>query len=215
MIIGASLLDLRTAMKQWSQRQNIPDATLDDFINIALNRAVRQLRIPPMEKSFDLVVDEDGYFTIPSDYIEVKEVVSVRNNQNIILERKAIHEVDFMNNQSPGCPRYFGRFKGSFRLGPYDSPAYDAPEDQDTVAFYYYSTLAPLVVDADCNWVSSNAGELLLYGALAELCAYTRDDEGEQRWLGKFNGEMQILQGMEDRSAWQGGTLGISVSGSH
>lgn len=209
MITGATLLDLRTALKQWSQRQNIPDSVLDDFVNIAVTRAVRQLRIPPMEKSFDLAVDASGYFTIPSDFLEVKEVVSVRNNQNIILERKSIHEVDHMNNQSPGCPRFFGRYKGTFRIGPYDAAT------NDTVAFYYYATMAPLVGDADCNWLSSNSGDLVLYGALAELSSYTRDDEGEARWNAKFNQELALLQGIEDRSAWQGGTIGISLGGSH
>lgn len=215
MIPGADLVTMREALKQWSQRTNIPDAVLNDFINIALTRAVRQLRIPPMEKSVSILVDENGYFPIPLDYIEVKEVVSIRNNKNIILERKSIHEVDYINNLSPGTPCFFGRYKENFRLAPYDAPAYDVPEDQDSVEFYYYSTFAPLTADTDCNWLISNAGDLVLYGAMAELASYTRDDEGEQRWGSKFQAEINLLQGVEDRSAWQGATLGISLAGSH
>ena len=214
-IVGANLGTMRESIKQWSQRKSIPDAVLNDFINIAVTRATRALRIPPMEKSLSQLVDADGYFEIPSDFIEVIEVVSVRSDKNIILERKAIHEVDYMNNLSPGCPKFFARYKGSFRIGPYDSPAYDVPEDQDVVELYYYATFAALTDDADCNWLISNAGDMILYGAMSELASYTRDDEGEQRWTAKYSQEVQLLQGIEDRSAWQGGTLGISIAGSH
>lgn len=214
-IVGADLGTMRASIKQWSQRQNIPDAVLNDFINIAVTRATRSLRIPPMEKSLSQLVDASGYFAIPSDFIEVIEVVSMRSDKNIILERKSIHEVDYMNNLSPDCPKFFARYKGNFRVGPYDSPAYIAPEDQDTVELYYYATFAALIDDTDCNWLISNAGDMILYGAMAELSSYTRDDEGEQRWGAKYSQELQLLQGVEDRSAWQGGTLGISVSGSH
>ena len=214
-IVGADLGTMRASIKQWSQRKSIPDAVLNDFINIAVTRATRALRIPPMEKSVTQLVDASGYFDIPSDFIEVIEVVSVRSDQNIILERKAIHEVDYMNNLSPARPKFFGRYKGSFRVGPYDSPAFTVGVDQDTVDMYYYATFAALIDDTDCNWLISNAGDLILYGAMSELSSYTRDDEGEQRWTAKYSQEVQLLQGIEDRSAWQGGTLGISLAGSH
>ena len=210
MITGATLADIRSALKQWSQRQNIPDAVLDDFTNIATTRASRALRIPPMEKALDITLDENGYFLVPMDYLQVIEVVMTRNEKNIILERKSIHEVDYINNLSPGTPKYFGRYLDTFRVGPYDSPT-----GTDQAAFYYYSAFPALTDDTDCNWLTSNAGDLVLYGALAELSAYTRDDEGEQRWTAKFMNEVNLLQAVEDKSAWEGATLGISLGGSH
>ena len=214
-IVGADLGTMRASVKQWSQRQNIPDAVINDFINIAVTRATRSLRIPPMEKSLSVLVDAGGYFIIPPDFIEVIEVISLRTNNNIILERKAIHEVDYMNNQSPGCPKFFARFKDTFRIGPYDSPAFTVGVDQDTVEFYYFATFGALIDDLDCNWLISNAGDMVLYGAMSELASYTRDDEGEQRWTTKFAQELALLQGITDRSEWRGSTLGISLAGSN
>jgi hypothetical protein len=208
MIIGATLLDIRDAMKEWSKRRNVSDATLNDMINIASTRASRELRIPPMEREVTPTVDSQGYFDIPSDFIEAKELVAVRNSKNIILERKAIHEIDAVNNNS-GAPCFFARTTSKFRVAPYDSPDPDG-----SIYMYYYAVFGALVNDGDCNWLSSNAGDLLLYGALGELAAYTRDDEGEQRWLGKFMGEINRLQAIEDRAAWSGSTMQISVLGS-
>lgn len=210
MLGTGTLGDIRASVKQWSQRKNIDDGVINDFINIATARALRSLRIPPMEKTAVIEIDDDGYFLIPSDFIELKEAVIVRSNQNIILERKSIHEVDFQNNESPSQPCFIARYQGTFRVGPYDNPA-----GVDEVNFYYYAFLPPLVDDTNCNWLSSAAPELILYGALEELSAYTRDEEGQARWGQKFNGEISILQGVEDRSAWAGGTLGITLAGSH
>lgn len=213
MLAAATLADLRAAVKQWSQRKNIADDVIDDFINLAFVRANRGLRIPPMERFADVVIDADGYAPIPTDYIEAKELVIVRNNQNILLERKAIHEVDYIYNLSPGCPRYFSRSGANLRIAPYDNPAVVDPE-VNTMNLYYYAMLSPLVEDTDCNWLSSNAAGLVLYGALAELAAYTRDEEGQARWNSKYNEEIAILQGVEDRSEWRGSTLGVSINGS-
>lgn len=207
-MIGPSLLEIRTAVKAWSQRKNIPDATIDDFINIAATRAVRSLRIPPMEKVVDILIDDDGYVPIPVDFIEAIEMVIVRNGNNIILERKSIHEIDSRYNDSPDTPCYFSRLRENFRLSPYDNPS-----DTDTVSLYYYATFPPLTADEDCNWVTGNASDLVLYGALSELAAYTRDEESEARWIRKFNEEINRLQGIEDRAAWRGSDIGVTIGG--
>lgn len=208
-MIGSTLLDIRTAVKQWSQRKQIPDATIDDFINITIQRASRSLRIPPMEKEVTPTVDANGYFAIPADFIEAKEVVAVRSNQTYVLDRKAIHEVDRVFDTSPGRPLIFGRSLGNFRVAPYDSP-----DPDETIYLYYYAMFGTLQDDTDCNWLSSAAGEVLLYGALAELAAYTRDEESEARWKAKFGEEIGRLQAVEDRAAWEGSTLNVTPGGS-
>ncbi len=194
-------------MKQWSQRRNIPDEVLNDFIELALSKANRALRIPPLEKLDVPVVDAEGYFDLPSDFIELKELVTTYNNQTIILERKAIHEVDFLFDKGGVQPCIFGRFGNLIRIAP-------APTD-DAVRMYYYAAIPVMPSDSTENWFTQYAPEVLLYGGMAELSSYVRDQEGMQRWESKFTEAVNILQSMEDRASWSGGPIGISIGGSH
>lgn len=210
MLTETNKAGIRTSLKQWSQRRNIPDEVLNDFIEIALTKANRALRIPPLEKALDVTIDGDGYFTLPSDFLEVKELTVVRSEKRIPLERKSIDEVDFVFDRQSGSPCFYGRFGDRIRLAPYSG------DGTETARLYYYYVIPPMPADSTENWFTLQAPDMLLYGAMAELCSYTRDPEGYQQWTDKFNEQINLVQRMEDRAAWwSGGPIGISLGGSH
>jgi hypothetical protein len=122
MLSGTDLKGIRDSIKQWSQRKNIDDAIIDDFIEIALSRANRMLRIPPLEAFSALPVDENGFAKIPSNFVEAKELQILINGKEYILDRKAISEVDYLSNSPSGQPPcIFGRFGNYFRVAPWNS----------------------------------------------------------------------------------------------
>jgi hypothetical protein len=209
MLTDTDLKGIRDSVKQWSQRRNIDDATLNDFIEIALSRANRMLRIPPLEGFSALPVDVNGFAELPPNFIEAIELQFVSGGREYILDRKAISEVDYLSN-SPrgGSPCVFGRFGNYFRVAPWNLG------DELFVNLYYYKSLPPLVQDTDLNWFTEQAPELLLYGALTELADYTRDRDSRQVWDGKFSQEVSTLQAVEDRAAWSGSTIGVTPGGS-
>lgn len=210
MLTETNRAGIRNSLKQWSRRKNIPDEVLNDFIELALSKANRALRIPPLETVNDFEITTDGYILIPSDFIEVKEIIIQRNNKNIILERKSIQEVDYMITSGSGDPCIYGRYGNTFRVAPY------AGDGTETLRMYYYFAIPPMQQDITENWFTLTAPEILLYGAMSELCNYTRDIDGTQLWTTKFNEAVQILQTMEDRAAWwSGGPVAISLGGSH
>lgn len=201
--------NVRTKLREYSQRRNISDATMNTFIELAQSKANRALRIPPLESYTIASVDENGYFDIPADYIEAKELRVTRNNQTIVLDRKSINEVNTVfTRERGGCPRIFGRFGTSFRIAPWDNP-----EDDEVILYYYYA-LPELTNDTDTNWFTQFAVEILIYGGMAELSNYIRDEEGAARWTSQANEAINILQSMEDRSAWSGNSPSISLGGS-
>jgi hypothetical protein len=218
---NTNLAGIRDMVKEWSQRRNIPDDTIDAFIEIGLSRACRQLRIPPLEGVTSIVPSADGYIELPNDFQEVKEL-SVPNAQGVtIFERKAIHQVDavagsydaldvgkacMLNGVPLTGSAIFARVGNFLRVAPWDASV--------SINLYYNKILFPLQSDTSTNWFTDYAPELLLYGAMSELSAYTRDNEGMQIWDRKFSGEVSTLQGVEDRAAWMGSTLAISVGGS-
>jgi hypothetical protein len=200
--------ELREAIKEYSRRKNIPDSTINGFMELALSRANRSLRIPPLEAYTTPIVSVDGYFDIPNDFLEAKEIsVSINGNQ-IILERKSINEVDYMYSRVGGDPCIFGRLGNQFRIAPWGL-------EETPVYMYYYNIIPKMVDDQQYNWITVYAPELILYGGLAELSKYTRDTEGQQRWDAEFNTAVNILQGVEDRAEWRGSTIGVTITGSH
>jgi len=199
--------ELRDAIKEYSQRKNIPDSTINSFIELALSKANRMLRIPPLENFSSPIVSTDGYFEIPSDFLEAKELYVEVNGNKILLERKTINEVDYAYSREGGDPCIFGRLGTRFRIAPWGL-------ENTTVGLYYFNIIPKMVDDQQSNWITKYAPEILLYGGLAELSKYTRDDEGQARWSGQFTEAVNILQGVEDRSEWRGSTIGVTLTGS-
>ncbi|RLD66335.1 MAG: hypothetical protein DRI98_13645 [Bacteroidetes bacterium] len=199
---------IRDTIKEWSQRKNISDESINRFIELAMSRANRMLRIPPFEAYTTPTVSTNGYFDIPSDYIEAKEVsVEIQGNK-VILERKSINEVDYKYTRSGGDPCIFGRIGNQFRIAPWGL-------EDTTVGMYYFNVLPAMVDDSQENWFTNYAPEILIYGGMAELAKYTRDDEGAARWGSQFVEAVNIIQGVEDRAEWRGSSIGISISGSY
>lgn len=211
MLSNTNLKGIRDSIKQWSQRRNIPDEVIDDFIEIALTRANRMLRIPPLEGFSALPVDANGFARIPDNFVEAKELQYVASGREYILDRKAISEVDFRSNQNGqgnGIPQVFGRFGNYFRIAPWNGAT------DEFVNLYYYKAEPPLEEDLDTNWFTEYSPSILLYGGLQELSDYTRDVDGVQMWTQKFMQEVNVLQAVEDKAGWSGSTLGVTMTGS-
>lgn len=211
MITNTDRLGIRTAMKQWSQRKNIPDEVLNDFIEISLSRANRALRVPSLEGYTSLAISSTGLATLPDDYLEAKSVDVLINGVTVNLERKSIQEVDSVSNTTIGGatnPLYFARFMDTLRIAPWGlGTGY-------SLNLYYFLALPVLSSDTSTNWFTKYCADVLLYGALSELCSYTRDVEGVMLWGKKFDEAINLVQSVEDRAAWAGSTLSVSLNGS-
>ena len=61
-----NLGELRALVKDWGNRTDISDPTLNSFINIALDRATRVLRLPVSE-DFTTVTVSNNTITLPDN----------------------------------------------------------------------------------------------------------------------------------------------------
>jgi hypothetical protein len=210
MITNTDRKGIREAIKQWSQRKNIPDDVLNDFIEISLSKANRALRVASLETYTAIKVTEEGYALLPSNFLEAKQCTVTYNGAILNLERKSIQEVDsYSNIASSGMPpKYFAKFKDYIRISPWSMG------DENYCTLYYYYAIPSMDSDTSTNWFTMYAADLLLYGALVELCSYTRDAEGVALWDIKFNTTINLIQSVEDREAWSGSTLAVSAGGS-
>ena len=64
---------LKASIANWLNRTDLT-SEIPDFIELAENRIFHDVRVPTNEKTVLLTLSSDGYATIPSDFLEVKDV---------------------------------------------------------------------------------------------------------------------------------------------
>lgn len=201
-----TLAELRTRVKDWANRSDISNGTIDDFINTALDRAVRILRLPVLEATATLTVLDGGIAILPNDYLEAKELTVDYSGRTIGLERKDINFVDKQASNAAGAPKYFARKQNKLKIAP-------APQSGSTVDLYYYYSPDSLVEDTDTNWFVKFGNDMLLYGALVELSLYIKNPEEAVQWEAKFGAAARDIQAMADNAEWSGSTITIRPQG--
>tara|TARA_R100000951_G_scaffold78927_1_gene66953 strand:- start:349 stop:960 length:612 start_codon:yes stop_codon:yes gene_type:complete len=195
-----NLGDLRALVKDWGNRTDISDPTLNSFINIALDRATRVLRLPVSE-DFTTIAVYANELTLPSNYIETKSLTVGINGRTVELQRKDLAFVSKQISNETGQPKYFARKQNKFIIGPSSTIT--------TADLYYYYATANLVSDTDTNWFVQQATSMLIYGSLVELSLYTKNPEEAAQWEGKFRAEAAELVNMADNADWSGSSISI------
>tara|TARA_R110000850_G_scaffold127421_5_gene246469 strand:+ start:593 stop:1240 length:648 start_codon:yes stop_codon:yes gene_type:complete len=201
-----TLLDLRGRLRAWSNRKDLPDELLSDFINIAQARLNRLLRIPPLEADAILTPSAKGSVRVPRDFLEmIAAWYTDAQGRRVSLDRKDIAYTQELSSGGNSSPQFFARQGFDLQLSP-------VPLDvtSNSVELYYYASIQPLIENTDVNWFTEDAPEVLLYGALAELSLYLRDEIGAGQWEAKFQNHSREIQNIEDTAMWSGGTLAIN-----
>ena len=148
----ATYTQLVSRVQDWSNRQDIDQSVIADFLDIAVKRVNNVLRIPPMETvvTYKDIVDGQTRLSIPSDlieviYLRVKDSVS---NKTLYLFNNKIDPRSFAEQQQGG---------GGFRALTYTRVAGDFEVSQaftttgagnlpstSKVELYYYRLLPAL-----------------------------------------------------------------------
>lgn len=164
-------LGIRNQIKALIARNDTTDAIIDTFIDQAIARIQRTLRVPPMEKSYITTTPtvDPEILVLPNDYLQLK---------HLYRDTSAIEFVDvatFLKTQdAPGNPpKIYTRIQGSFLLKPTPAPG-------TKLTMIYYGEIPDLVNDTDTNFITEIAPDLLVYGALSFAADYYIDDRGPQ-----------------------------------
>ena len=177
-------------------RSDCSNALADTFIDQALTRIKRILRIPSMERQdrYD-VTSADGVSSlfIPADFLELIDIYY----DGVALVRIPLHEM--IANQKTGevgSPRFFCREQGQFKLHPQPTSG--------IVYLNYYAEPIELVNDTDSNTLTVIGSDLVTYTALSYASDYFLDERAEvfEGRSGQFLSEIQE----QANSAEQSGT---------
>lgn len=147
-------------------RNDATNTIVDTFIDQAVARIQRTLRIPPMEKVLvtTTVADLPDTITLPVDYLGMKHLYVADR----VLE---FNDVGTFISQptTTGKPSVYTRIQGALKVKP-------IPGAGTEITMIYYGEIPDLVNDTDENFLTVIAPDLLIYGALTFASDYYVDD---------------------------------------
>lgn len=160
--------EAKTQFTALLNRRDITASLITTFMDLAIQRIQRELRIPQMEVVTALATDGSATLTVPTDLLEF---ISVHTNDTSYADKLIRCDLQTILKMSriPGIPKYYHREATSFYVGPY-------PEEGTNIYVHYYQDASTLSADTDTNWLTEDAPALLIYGALSYAADYFLDD---------------------------------------
>jgi len=193
--------ELRTHFKELLNRSDCSDALADTFITQSITRIERNLRIPPMEKSYSYAITTTTTeVTIPTDFLEAINMYYANTSVNRVSMNRFL---DVSVGGETGTPLYFTRQGSKFKI-------YPAPTS-GTLVLNYYSSFSVMTSDTDENDLALIASDLIAYGALSFAADYFLDERG-QLFEGRFTQLANELQGQADDAESSGTVQVIQAS---
>lgn len=157
---------LRTQVLALLNRNDCTNATADSFIDLALSRIQRTLRIAPMERQEILTTNDvgDNLITIPSDFLSMKYLWC---NDKMLEFRDFATFLSIPDTQ--GRPEVYTRVRGGLLIKA-------RPPLGTEINMIYYGQFDDLTTDTSENALTNVAPDLLIYGALSFAADYFFDD---------------------------------------
>ena len=198
--------ELKDAVADWLDRSDLT-ARIPDFIALAEARLNRELRIRPMEVRSTMVTTADQqYFQLPGGYIQMRNM-QLNTNPTTPLEYITPEMMDRLyGSTTSGKPRAYTLIGDEIQLAP-------IPDSTYTVEMAFYEKFTPLGDGSSGtvtnNWLTANAPDVLLYGALMEAEPFIKNDERIPVWLNGYNNAVNKLQQQDQRDRHSGSALRV------
>ena len=198
--------ELKSAIADWLDRSDLTDR-IPDFIALAETRINRELRIRPMEvRSKMTTTSGQQYFNLPGGYIQMRNV-QLNTNPTAPLEYITPEMLDRLYGSSTtGKPRAYTLIGDEIQLAPIPDSGYE-------MEMAFYEKFTPLGDGSSGtvtnNWLTLNAPDILLYGALMEAEPFIKNDERIALWLNAYNGAVKKIQDADARDRHSGSAMRI------
>jgi hypothetical protein len=201
--------ELREQIQFWSERTDISDDQIDNFIMLVEQNYKQDFFLPPNETIVTLTTDVNGEIAIPSDYLKMKScyVLDVNGNKKPIYRKPNEFVVVGSDLTSVGTVSYFERSGSSFIFAP------SAGEGVDITMTYY--SIIPSLLDIETvnanaiNFVMSVMPTVYLFGALMFLHMYTFNEERANYYATLYQTAKDDLVGMQSEAEMSGSSLHV------
>ena len=198
--------ELKDAIADWLDRSDLT-ARIPDFIALAEARINREIRIRPMEvRSTMETTSGQQYFNLPGGYIQMRNI-QLNTNPTTPLEYITPEMLDRLYGSSTtGKPRAYTLIGDEIQLAPIPDSAYTLE-----MAFYEKFTALGDGTSGTVtnNWLTTNAPDILLYGALMEAEPFIKNDERVAVWLNGYGNAIDKLQKADQRDRHSGSAMRV------
>lgn len=194
-----TLSDLKAQFAALANRRDLSanSSLQQTFIDQAVMRIQRELRVPAMEKSLSIVIPSPyTALAIPTDMIELIDIYPAATGAEKL--RKCDLSRATQLALTTGTPKEYARENSTWVLGP-------APAPGDVIKVDYYAELQPLVNPSDQNVVSVIAWDLIVYAALVQMAIYFKDVR-KQDFEDQYETILGGLQAQSDEDDTNGGS---------
>ena len=198
--------ELKDAIADWLDRSDLT-ARIPDFITLAEARVNRDVRIRPMEvRSSMETTAGQRYFNLPGGYLQMRNM-QINSNPITPLEYITPEMLDRLyGSDTTGKPKAYTLIGDEIQLAP-------IPDSDYTVEMAFYEKFTPLGDGTSgtttSNWLTLNAPDVLLYGALLEAEPFIKNDERIRLWLTAYNGAVKKIQDADARDRHSGSAMRI------
>ena len=202
----STFTELKDAVADWLDRSDLT-SRIPDFIALAEARINRELRIRPMEvRSTMETTSGQQYFNLPGGYIQMRNI-QLNTNPTTPLEYITPEMLDRLYGSSTtGKPRAYTLIGDEIQLAPIPDSAYTLE-----MAFYEKFTALGDGTSGTVtnNWLTTNAPDILLYGALMEAEPFIKNDERVAVWLNGYGNAIDKLQKADQRDRHSGSAMRV------
>jgi hypothetical protein len=190
--------DVRTKFMARMNRRDLTTTLADGFLQDAIKRIQRTLRVPAQEKSIIVTVDTtyttNGGIFIPSDYLKLRRI-SVDDTYFLTKEDE---RVVIPMSATVGIPSVFCRRGGTWTIGY--TPAQDS-----VVRVDYWAEFDAMEATDDETILTAIAEDLLIYGALSYGCDHYNDKRGD-KFEARYLQIVNDIEGQGDDDELAGGS---------
>ena len=202
----STFTELKDAVADWLDRSDLT-ARIPDFIALAEARINRELRIRPMEvRSTMYATVDQQYFNLPGGYIQMRNI-QLNTNPTTPLEYITPEMLDRLyGSTTTGKPKAYTLIGDEIQLAPIPDSAY-------TLEMAFYEKFTALGDGTSgtvtSNWLTKNAPDILLYGALMEAEPFIKNDERVAVWLNGYGNAIDKLQKADQRDRHSGSAMRV------
>ena len=201
---------MKTAIQDFCENTETSFVTnLPVFIRAAEDRIFQSVNLTYFKKNASSALSQnDQFVSVPSDFLTPFSLhITTANFQDFLM----LKDVNFvqkytLDSASTGTPQYYGIYDvDNLIVSP-------TPDQNYTVELHYYYRPASLTAGSDSGttWISSNAPNVLLYGALYEAYTYMKGEPDvlanyEKRFVENLARLKDLAEAREEQDAFRVG----------
>lgn len=183
--------ELRAEALELLNRDDCTTTLMDQFLQDAINRIHRILRLPSMEQANTVVADTSGAILIPNTFLEIIDLEDEGDSEFIYIAPDQYRKARRRNDEPPRGQRWYTRRANKFQF----LPTYTEGEE---VTVYFYSDPPEITSDDDVSPLLVFAPEFVKYAALIDAAIYFEDDR-QTNFAALFTAMKEEIEEQQER----------------